>query len=31
MGKYRNRMELFLAEGVRCVEQILENGKVEVQ
>ena len=31
MGKYRNRMELFLAEGVRCMEQILENGKVEVQ
>lgn len=31
MGKYRKRSGQFLAEGVRCVEQILENGKVEVQ
>lgn len=31
MGKYRKRMGLFLAEGLRCVEQILENGKIEVE
>lgn len=30
MGKYRKKTGLFLGEGVRCVEQILENGKVEV-
>ncbi|MEX1010753.1 MAG: RNA methyltransferase [Balneolaceae bacterium] len=30
MGKYREREGLFLAEGVRCAEQILENRKVEV-
>lgn len=30
MGKYRKKMGLFIAEGVRCVEQILENGRVEV-
>ena len=31
MGKYRKREGLFLAEGVRCVEQILENGIVKVE
>lgn len=31
MGKYRKKTGRFLAEGVRCVEQILENGRVEVQ
>ncbi len=31
MGKYRKREGLFLAEGVRCVEQILENGIVTVE
>lgn len=31
MGKYRKRNQRFLAEGVRCVEQILENGKIEVE
>ncbi|MDZ7718355.1 MAG: RNA methyltransferase [Balneolaceae bacterium] len=31
MGKYRKKTGLFLAEGVRCVEQILDNEKVEVQ
>lgn len=31
MGKYRKRMGLFLAEGVRCVEQILENGNIEIE
>lgn len=31
MGKYRKKAGLFLAEGVRCVEQILANGQVEVQ
>lgn len=31
MGKYRKRMGLFLAEGLRCVEQILENGKIDVE
>lgn len=31
MGKYRKRNSQFLAEGVRCVEQILENGKIEVE
>ncbi|MEX0660758.1 MAG: RNA methyltransferase [Balneolaceae bacterium] len=30
MGKYRKREGLFLAEGVRCVEQILENGIIQV-
>ena len=30
MGKYRKKEQLFLAEGNRCVEQILENGAVEV-
>lgn len=30
MGKYRKKEQLFLAEGSRCVEQILENGAVEV-
>jgi len=30
MGKYRKKEGLFLAEGVRCVEQILENGIVQV-
>ena len=30
MGKYRKNEQLFLSEGVRCVEQILQNGKVEV-
>ena len=31
MGKYRKRNQRFLAEGVRCVEQILENGKIEIE
>lgn len=31
MGKYRKRSGQFLAEGVRCVEQILENGNIEVE
>lgn len=31
MGKYRKRMGLFLAEGVRCVEQILENGNIDIE
>lgn len=30
MGKYRKKEGLFLAEGARCVEQILENGIVQV-
>ncbi len=30
MGKYRKRYGLFLAEGVRCVEQIVENELVQV-
>lgn len=30
MSKYRKREGLFLAEGFRCVEQILENGTVTV-
>ena len=30
MGKYRKRNGQFLAEGIRCVEQILENGNIEV-
>lgn len=30
MGKYRKKNRLFLAEGVRCVEQILQNKKVDV-
>jgi RNA methyltransferase, TrmH family len=30
MGKYRKKNRLFLAEGLRCVEQILQNGKVDV-
>lgn len=30
MGKYRKKEGLFLAEGIRCVEQILANGQVEV-
>ena len=31
MGKYRKKAGFFLAEGKRCVEQILENGKIEVE
>jgi len=31
MGKYRKRENRFIAEGVRCVEQILENGIVSVE
>jgi RNA methyltransferase, TrmH family len=31
MGKYRKREGLFIAEGERCVEQILENGAVTVE
>ena len=30
MGKYRNRNGLFLAEGLRCVEQINQNGLIDV-
>lgn len=30
-GKYRKKEGLFLAEGLRCVEQIVENGIVEVK
>ncbi|TVQ04724.1 MAG: RNA methyltransferase [Balneolaceae bacterium] len=30
MGKYRNMTGLFIAEGIRCVEQILHNGFVEI-
>jgi RNA methyltransferase, TrmH family len=29
-GKYRKREGLFLAEGIRCVNQILENGLMDV-
>jgi RNA methyltransferase, TrmH family len=29
-GKYRSREGLFIAEGVRCVSQIVENGLIEV-
>jgi TrmH family RNA methyltransferase len=31
MGKYRKRSGQFMAEGVRCVEQILENGSIEIE
>lgn len=31
MGKYRKKTGLFLAEGIRCVEQIIENGIIQVQ
>lgn len=31
MGKYRKKEGLFLAEGARCVEQIVENGFVDVR
>ncbi|MDX1642401.1 MAG: RNA methyltransferase [Balneolaceae bacterium] len=31
MGKYRKKSGLFLAEGIRCVEQILENGNIDVE
>lgn len=31
MGKYRKREGRFIAEGERCVEQILENGAVTVE
>nr|WP_158278728.1 RNA methyltransferase [Rhodohalobacter mucosus] len=31
MSKYRKRMNRFLAEGERCVEQILENRKIMVE
>lgn len=31
MGKYRKKNGLFLAEGVRCVEQIIENKYVTVR
>lgn len=31
MRKYRKREKLFLAEGVRCVEQIIKNGTVSVR
>ncbi|MCC5941468.1 MAG: RNA methyltransferase [Balneolaceae bacterium] len=30
MGKYRKKTGLFLAEGLRCVEQIIKNKKLEV-
>jgi RNA methyltransferase, TrmH family len=30
MGKYRKKKQLFLAEGVRCVEQIINNKKVDI-
>ena len=30
MGKYRKREGLFLAEGIRTISQILENGIVEI-
>ncbi|MCC5908153.1 MAG: RNA methyltransferase [Balneolaceae bacterium] len=30
MGKYRKKEGLFLAEGLRCVEQILDNGFLDV-
>jgi RNA methyltransferase, TrmH family len=30
LGKYRKKTGLFLAEGLRCVEQILQNGLLEV-
>ena len=30
MGKYRKKNKLFLAEGLRCVEQILQNGLIDV-
>lgn len=31
MGKYRKREQLFLAEGVRCVDQIIENGCITIR
>lgn len=31
MGKYRKKSGYFLAEGVRCVDQILGNGRIVVQ
>ncbi|NBC27411.1 MAG: hypothetical protein GVY08_11150 [Bacteroidetes bacterium] len=31
MSKYRKRENLFLAEGERCVEQILQNGIIKVR
>lgn len=31
MSKYRKRENLFLAEGERCVEQILQNGIIHVK
>jgi len=31
MSKYRRKEGLFIAEGIRCVEQILETGSVEVK
>lgn len=31
MGKYRKKSGLFMAEGERCVEQILGNGIIEVE
>ena len=30
MGKYRKKNKLFLAEGLRCVEQIIQNGLIDV-
>lgn len=29
-SKYRKKEKLFIAEGIRCVEQVLANGKIEV-
>ena len=31
MRKYRKKEQLFIAEGVRCVEQILRNGYISVK
>jgi TrmH family RNA methyltransferase len=31
MRKYRNKEGLFVAEGVRCVEQILDNGQINLK
>lgn len=31
MRKYRKKEQLFIAEGVRCIEQILSNGYIKVR
>src|SRR5690625_753406 len=31
MGKYRRKEKLFIAEGIRCVEQIINHGTVFIE